>query len=140
MSPSKEWNILFERCVPHQHWVTQKGTLFLSVNQHDLWVLWLRTRGESLAGPILQNCLCPLRRALFPMVTRIITYLEGNETTAIRQLTFRPSCVIALLICPQLLLDRARIINLSISRRRRIKTSLPLKQTAHVAIVYLKIL
>lgn len=32
---------------------------------------------ESLAGPILQACLCPPQRGLFPMVTGADAYLEG---------------------------------------------------------------
>lgn len=51
MCTSKEWNILLEWSVPYLHWLTQKETLSLSVNQHGPCVLWLHTRGNRWQVP-----------------------------------------------------------------------------------------
>lgn len=144
MSSSKEWNILFEWCVPHQHWLTQRGTLFLSVNQHGLRVLWLRTRENHWQVPsfrfsfvlCIEDCFqwLPGESQTCKVLQQRPSYCPWKPPCAIA--TFWISNVIADLICPQLPIKRIKNSKLSISRRCRIKTLPPLGQMVHVTIVY----
>lgn len=72
MRTSKERNILFEQCFTPTLTHTEGDLVFVSKSTWPVSLVAAH-KGESLAGPILQVCLCPLYSRLFPMVTGTVT-------------------------------------------------------------------
>ena len=76
MITSKERNILFEQCFSPALTHAEGDLVFVSKSTWPVSLVAAH-KGESLAGPILQICLCPLHSRQFPMVTGTVTVLEG---------------------------------------------------------------